>query len=257
MGLHRNGYWYCNCTLYADSLIKQLEGSVDEYKGRLICVNSTLQSMEQELKLKDDACISLKENLASAEKEKNNLELRNQDCNLEIAKLCMNNNNLNDLLNSFVDKITELDKEHASMSSHVFQLLSSFDRFQGMVKEEKMLIERSSKEKFEDLQNRFVELTSENSGLKIEIEEMKSRIIELQKTQEIVIVQHVEECQVAEDKIRKLESEAEISASNINRFEKLASGLHVRIQKLLEDFALGQNHQVCQLLGPVTKIIAI
>ncbi|KAK3142446.1 hypothetical protein QOZ80_4BG0346530 [Eleusine coracana subsp. coracana] len=236
-----------------DSLIKVLEGSIDEYKARLICIDSRLQCMEQELKLKDDVCISLKENLASAKSEKNNLELRNQGYSLEIAKLCKDNKNLNDLLSSFVAKVTELDKEHAAMSSHVSRLLSSFERFQGMVQEEKMLITRSSKDKFEDLQNKYVELMSENNGLKIEIEELKSRIIELQKTQEIVMVQHVEECQVAEDKIRRLETEAEISASNINRLEKLASELQGRIQKLLEDSTLAQNHQQ-ELLEKISKL---
>jgi chromosome segregation ATPase len=237
--------------LYADSLIKHLKGSVDEYQASLICIDSHLQCMEQELKLKDDVCVSLKENLASAESEKNNLEVRNQGCSLEIAKLCKDNKDLNDLLSSFVAKVTELDKEHASMSSHVSQLLSSFERFQGMVQEEKMLIARSSKDKFEDLHNQYVELMSENNALKIQIEELKSRIIELQKTQEIVMAQHVEECQVAEDKIRRLESEADISASNISRLEKLASELQGRIQQLLEDSALAQNNKVCRRPGLV------
>ena len=73
--------------------------------------------------------------------------------------------------------------------------------------------------------------------------------MELQKTQEIVMVQHVEECQVAEDKIRRLESEAEISATNINQLQKLASELQGRIQKLLEDSTLIENHKVYQLLA--------
>ncbi|XP_062186272.1 synaptonemal complex protein ZEP1-like [Phragmites australis] len=226
-----------------DFLIKQLEGSVDENKSRFICLDSRLQCMEQELKLKDDVCISLKENLASTESEKNDLELRNQGCRLEIEKLCKDNKDLNELLRSFMARITELDKEHASMSSHVSRLLSSFERFYGMVQEEQILIARSSKDKFEHLQNQYADLTSENNALKIEIEELKSRIIELQKTQEIVMVQHVEECQVAEDKIRRLESEAEISASNINRLEKSASELQGRILKLLEDSTLAENHK--------------
>jgi hypothetical protein len=71
--------------VYADSLIKQLEGSVDAYQARLIRIDSRLQCMEQELKLKDDVCISLKENLANAESEKNNF--RNQDYSLKIGKL--------------------------------------------------------------------------------------------------------------------------------------------------------------------------
>lgn len=232
----------------ADCLIKQLEGSVDENKSRLICLDSRLQCMEQELKLKDDVCISLKENLSSSENEKNNLELKNQGCILEIEKLCKDNKDLNELLSSFMAKVTELDKEHASMSSHVSRLLCSYERFYEMAQEEKMLIERSSKDKFEHLQKQHVDLSSENNALKVEIEELKSRILELQKTQEIVMVQHVEECQVAEDKIRRLESEAEISASNINRLEKLASELQGRVQKLLEDSTLAENHKVCRLL---------
>ncbi|TKW04725.1 hypothetical protein SEVIR_7G128000v4 [Setaria viridis] len=236
-----------------DSLIKQLEGSVDENKSRLICLDSRLQCMEQELKLKDDVCISLKENLASSESEKNNLELKNQGCILEIEKLCKDNKDFNELLSSFMAKVTELDKEHASMSSHVSRLLCSYERFYEMAQEEKMLIERSSKDKFDHLQKQHVDLSSENNALKVEIEELKSRILELQKTQEIVMVQHVEECQVAENKIRRLESEAEISASNINRLEKLASELQGRVQKLLEDSTLAENHKQ-ELLEKIVKL---
>jgi phage shock protein A len=116
-----------------------------------------------------------------------------------------------------------------------------------MVQEEKMLITISAKDKLEHLQNQFVNLTSENSGLKLEIGELKSRIMELQKTQEIVMVQHVEECQVAEDKIRRLESEAAISASNVNRLEQLSSELQGRVQKLLEDSSLAENQKVREL----------
>ncbi|CAM0904372.1 unnamed protein product [Alopecurus aequalis] len=226
-----------------DSLIKLLEVSVEENKARLLCADSRLQCMEQELKLKQDVSTCLKENLASAENEKNDLELRNQGYSLEIERLCKDNKDANALLSSFVAKVAELDKEHASMSSHVSRLLSSFEKYYGMVQEEKMLITRSAKDKLEHLQNQFVDLTSENSGLKTEIGELKSRITELQKTQEIVMVQHVEECQVAEDKIRRLESEAEISASNVNRLEKLSSELQGRVQKLLEDSSLAENQK--------------
>jgi len=241
--------------MHADSLIKLLEGSVDENKSHLTCLNSRLQCMEQELKQKDGICISLKENLASSESEKNNLELRNQGCILEIEKLCKDNKDLNELLSGFMAKVTELDEEHAFMSSHVSRLLCSFERFYEMTQEEKMLIARSSKDKFEHLQKQYADLSSENNALKIEIEELKSRIIELQKTQEIVMVQHVEECQVAEDKIRRLESEAETSASNISRLETLASELQGRVQKLLEDSTLAENHKVCQPLVSSYKII--
>ncbi|CAD6263512.1 unnamed protein product [Miscanthus lutarioriparius] len=236
-----------------DSLIKQLEGSVEENKSRLICLDSRLQCMEQELKLKDDVCISLKGNLASSESEKNSLELMNKGHILEIEKLCQDNKDLKELLSSFMVKVTELDKEHASVSSHVSRLISSFERFYEMAQEEKMLMTRSSKDKFEHLQSQYVDLTSENNALKTEIEELKSRLIELQRTQEIVMVQHVEECQVAEDKIRRLESEAEVSASNINQLEKLASELQGRIQKLLEDSTLAENHKQ-ELLQKILKL---
>ncbi|KAL6845727.1 hypothetical protein ACP4OV_024302 [Aristida adscensionis] len=236
-----------------DSLIKQLEGSIDENKARLTCLDSRLQCMEQELKVKDDVCICLKENLASTEREKKDLELRNQGCSMEIEKLCKDNKDLNELLSSFTAEVAKLDKEHASMSSHVTQLVSSFERFYGMVQEEKMLITRSSKDKFEHLQNQYADLTAENNVLKIEIDGLKSRVIELQKTQEIVMVQHVEECQVAEDKIRRLESEAEISASNISQLEKLASELQGRIQRLMEDSTLAENHKQ-ELLQKILKL---
>jgi DNA repair exonuclease SbcCD ATPase subunit len=213
--------------------------------------------MEQELKLKEDVCISLKGNLASSESEKNSLELMNKGYILETEKLCQDNKDLKELLSSFMVKVNELDKEHASVSSHVSRLISSFERFYEMAQEEKMLMARSSKDKFEHLRSQYVDLTPENNALKTEIEELLSRLIELQTTKEIVMVQYVEECQVAEDKIRRLESEAEVSASNINKLEKLASELQGRIQKLLEDSTLAENHKVCQLCCPVTNSFAI
>ncbi|KAG0525963.1 hypothetical protein BDA96_06G103500 [Sorghum bicolor] len=236
-----------------DSVIKQLEGSVDENKSRLTCLDSCLQCMEQELKLKDDVCISLKGNLASSESEKNSLELMNKGHILEIEKLCQDNKNLKELLSSFMVKVTELDKEHASVSSHVSRLISSFERFYEMAQDEKMLMARPYKDKFEHLQSQYVDLMSENNALKTEIEELKSRLVELQRTQEIVMVQHVEERQVAEDKIRRIESEAEVSASNINQLEKLASELQGRIQKLLEDSTLAENHKQ-ELLQKILKL---
>nr|CAE04367.1 OSJNBa0027G07.1 [Oryza sativa Japonica Group] len=236
-----------------NSLIKQLEDSIEQNKARLLYVDSRLECMEQELKLKEDVCICLKENLASTESEKNDLKLRNEGYTLEVQKLSKDNKELNELLSGFTVKVTELDKEHTSISSHVTQLISSFERYDGKVHEEKMLMIKSAKDKFEHLQNQYVNLISENNALQTEIEELKSRIIELQKTQEIVMVQHVEECQVAEDKIRRLESEAEISASNISQLEKVASDLEGRVQKLLEDSRSAENHKQ-ELLQKILKL---
>uniref|UniRef100_A0A0E0H1K7 Uncharacterized protein n=1 Tax=Oryza nivara TaxID=4536 RepID=A0A0E0H1K7_ORYNI len=234
-----------------NSLIKQLEDSIEQNKARLLYVDSRLECMEQELKLKEDVCICLKENLASTESEKNDLKLRNEGYTLEVQKLSKDNKELNELLSGFT--VTELDKEHTSISSHVTQLISSFERYDGKVHEEKMLMIKSAKDKIEHLQNQYVNLISENNALQTEIEELKSRIIELQKTQEIVMVQHVEECQVAEDKIRRLESEAEISSSNISQLEKVASDLEGRVQKLLEDSRSAENHKQ-ELLQKILKL---
>ena len=144
--------------VYADSVIKQLEGSVDENKSRLTCLDSCLQCMEQELKLKDDVCISLKGNLASSESEKNSLELMNKGHILEIEKLCQDNKDLKELLSSFMVKVTELDKEHASVSSHVSRLISSFERFYEMAQEEKMLMARSSVERENTLEDQKLQV---------------------------------------------------------------------------------------------------
>ncbi|KAG8082174.1 hypothetical protein GUJ93_ZPchr0014g47544 [Zizania palustris] len=236
-----------------DSLIKQLEGSVEQNTAHLLCLDSRLQCMEQELRLKEDVCICLKENQARTESEKNDLKVRNEGYSLEVQKLCKDNKELNELLNGFMAKVTELDKDHTSMSSDVSRLLSLFERYVGKVQEEKILITKSTKEKFEHLQNQYEDLLSENNALKTEIEELKSRITELQKTQEIVMVQHVEECQVAEDKIRRLESEAEISASNISQLEKIASDLEGRVQKLLDDSNFAENNKQ-ELLQKIVKL---
>ena len=69
-----------------------------------------LQCMEQELKLKQDVCTCLKENLANAKKEKNGLELRNQGYSLEDEIMCGENKDANPLLRSVIAKVAELEK---------------------------------------------------------------------------------------------------------------------------------------------------
>uniref|UniRef100_A0ACD5V7B1 Uncharacterized protein n=1 Tax=Avena sativa TaxID=4498 RepID=A0ACD5V7B1_AVESA len=146
------------------------------------------------------------------------------------------------------EKDSLIKQLEVSVEENKARLLCADSRLQCMEQELKL-----KQDVCTSLKENLADLTSENSGLKIEIGELKSRITDLQKTQEIVMVQHVEECQVAEDKIRRLESEAEISASNVNRLEQLSSELQGREELIQKSLKLESDNQ--ELLGRVQSVL--
>ncbi|XP_072989861.1 synaptonemal complex protein ZEP1-like isoform X2 [Typha latifolia] len=236
-----------------DSVIKELELTVEENKAHLQTLDSQLKEMEQGLRTKEDICISLRACVNDLESEKCALQHSNQDFAHKIDELSKEHKELETLLLSLMAKIIELDKENANVSGHVSKLLCSFGTYYELIQEEKDLTVKSARKKFEFLYKEYIHSISMNDAFRMEIVELKTKIMELQKAQEFVMVQHAEECRLAEDKIRGLESEAEDILSKKDASDKLASDLQEEIRKLCEASSLTEK-QMQDMLQKISKL---
>ncbi|XP_072971144.1 synaptonemal complex protein ZEP1-like isoform X2 [Typha angustifolia] len=236
-----------------DSVIKELELTVEEKKAHLQTLDSQLKEMEQGLRTKEDICISLRACVKDLESEKCALQHSNQDFAHKIDQLSKEHKELETLLLSLMAKVIELDKENANVSGHVSKLLCSFGTYYELIQEEKDLTVKSARTKFEFLYKEYIHSISTNDALRTEIVELKTKIMELQKAQEFVMVQHVEECRLAEEKIRGLESEAEDILSKKDASDKLATGLQEEIRKLCEASSLTEK-QMQDMLQKISKL---
>ncbi|XP_058086234.1 synaptonemal complex protein ZEP1-like isoform X4 [Magnolia sinica] len=231
-----------------DSIIKQLEATVEEDKSGLQILNSKLQEAHFELSSKEDICKCLKATQESLEKEKIALQSSNEDFAQKLLKSGQETKSLEDAINDLAAKIVELDKHSVTASKNVLQLTSTYDTCYKLVQQEKDLAAKHAQQKLDILHERFLHVASENNSFRAEIEELKNKVSELQKVHEIMMVQHAEECCLAEEKIQRLESEAENLVSIKSELEMLVTKLEEKVKLMSEASSLTTNQMQDLLL---------
>ncbi|KAG1342366.1 Synaptonemal complex protein ZEP1 [Cocos nucifera] len=236
-----------------DTAMKHLEETVEEKKAHLETLESRLQEMQHELNLKEDSCKCLRSTLSNLENERNALQLSNQNFTQKIDKSCQEFKELEMLLNHLVFQLVELNKESATISDQVSRLFLSFGAYDKLLQQEKCLAIKSAQGKYEQLHEQFMHTRSENDAFKLEIQELENKIVELQKAQEFAMVQHAEECRLAEDKIRILETEAEVLVSSKKESDNLASELGEKVKDLSKAFSLTET-QMQDLLKKTSEL---
>ncbi|KAJ0975027.1 hypothetical protein J5N97_016992 [Dioscorea zingiberensis] len=224
-----------------DAVIGQLNSTLEEYKVQLHMLNSQLQEAQHELLLKEDICKSMKTTQESLENEKNTLQCSNEDFAQKIELSHQEITKLETMVHVLATTLTELDEQSRSISRQILELFSLSETCYGLVQQEKDLGRKFAQHKFNQLDRQLSLTESEKVAFKLENEELKNKIMELQKAQEIAMVQHADECHVAEDKIRILESEAETLISKKSDLEKLASELEEKVKHLSEVSSLTEN----------------
>ncbi|KAJ8625697.1 hypothetical protein MRB53_034227 [Persea americana] len=224
-----------------DAVIKDLEATVEENGMNLQHLDARFQEVQHELNLKEDICQCLRATQENLEKEKVSLESSNADLAHKILSLEQEIRHLKDLVNDVVSKILILDEYSATVSNNVVQLSSAYDTCYGLVQQEKDLAAKNARCKLERLHDQVRHLTSEKDAFQSEVEGLKSKVTDLQRAQEFAMVQHAEECRLAEEKIRRLESEAETIISKKNELETLVTKSKENIQNLTEASNLTAN----------------
>ncbi|XP_077224865.1 synaptonemal complex protein ZEP1-like isoform X2 [Tasmannia lanceolata] len=236
-----------------DAVIKQFHATVEEDKIVLRSLNSQLQDVNHELSLKDDICKCLSATQEKLEKEINVLQSSNEDFAQKVLASGQEIKVLEDSVHNLVEIIIELDKYSANVSNNVVQLFSVFDTCYKLLQQESNLSANCAQRQFNQLHDRFLHVTSENDAFQSEIEVLKTKVTELQKVEEFVMVQHAEECRITEEKVRRLESEAESLVSKKVELETLVTTLEGNIKHLSEASTHTEN-QMQDLLLKISRL---
>ncbi|KAL0360188.1 UNVERIFIED_CONTAM: Synaptonemal complex protein 1 [Sesamum radiatum] len=224
-----------------DVTIKQLEEDVAANRVAVESLTSKMEKLHFEMRVKEDDMQQLsisKEKLESENKDllssKHDFANRLEMARKEIKKL-------KDFVNILVLKFTELENQSLTFSEKVMRLSSLFDSCLSLAQQERDLVSKNAKQKFDQMHNQCTRVISEKNSLQLVNHELNNKVLELQKEQEFAMVQHAEECRLAEEKIRKLESEAETLVSKQTEMQALIVKLEDELRISSENSTLSDK----------------
>ncbi|KAJ1700154.1 hypothetical protein LUZ63_008666 [Rhynchospora breviuscula] len=236
-----------------DSDLMHLEETVKKNEALLKDLDSQLRKMELELKLKEDACTSLGAALEALGREKADLSLQTKDLSLKLDKSHTEYSHLERSLVVLKDTVIQLERENKAIEANVSNLLSSYKRYDELAQEEKCLTKESTNGKIDAIQKIYMQSQEENLGLNMQIKELHNKITDLVKMQEFSMVQHAEECRLAEEKTNKMHFEVQILGSKKDELEKANSELQEKVKYLTDASAEAESH-VQQLLHKISAL---
>ncbi|CAO2834367.1 unnamed protein product [Amaranthus hypochondriacus] len=226
-----------------DALIKCLEE--DLANTRLVGENlkSAFNDADTELKLKEETLAKMRVSLENMEKEKINLQCSNDEFAKRLTTSMQETKNLKDVVGVFNAKLVELDEHSLSVSKQISQLYSVYDFCSKLVELERDLTAKRAEEKFAHLHHQHMLLKAERDELQSMNQELKGKVDELHQAQESAMVQHADECRLTEERIRKLESEAEVLVSKNSEAEKIIAELEEQIRILSDSLGSSENEK--------------
>nr|XP_018686909.1 PREDICTED: synaptonemal complex protein ZEP1-like isoform X2 [Musa acuminata subsp. malaccensis] len=236
-----------------DAVIKELNEIIEDKKANLQSLDSQLQERQHELSLKEDTCKSLRASIINLENENSSLERSNRNFAQEIEKSCQHLKELEISFSGLAAIMVELHNESAALEKHIYMLFSSLEVYYDMVQKQKELTCWSAQHKYDQLHEQFKHCTIENDAIKLEKQEQKDQILELQKAQEFIMVQHADECRLAEEKVRILESEIKDLLSKKNDSDKLTIEFEGKVKDLSESHAISEA-QVKSLSDKISSL---
>ncbi|KAK6940157.1 hypothetical protein RJ641_029688 [Dillenia turbinata] len=217
-----------------DAIIKHSEATLAADGLAIENLKGKLEGLHLELRSKDEACEHLRTAKESLLKEKGAIQANNDDLAKRIAMLLQEIKNLEEFVCGLAAKIAELDGQSSSFSKKVVKLQSVYDSFFELIQKERELSARRTKNQNDQLTAQLLHMTSERDSLQLTNQELSNKVFHLQKVQEDVMVQHAEECRLAEDRIRLHESEKDTLSSKKIELEIAVSKLEDKIKALLE-----------------------
>ncbi|KAL1543873.1 synaptonemal complex protein 1-like isoform X4 [Salvia divinorum] len=191
-----------------DSVLKKLEKDGAARRITLENLTTSMEKLQLELRVKEDDVLELSFSKEKLERENKDLLSSRDNFSDRLQLAVVEVNNLKEFVTMLVVKFKELESKSLAFSEKFIQLNSLFDSCLKLAQQEKDLVSKCAQRKFDQINDQCASVVSEKNALQLVNHELKNKILELQKEQEFSMVQHVEECRLAEEKIRKLESEA-------------------------------------------------
>ncbi|KAG6432650.1 hypothetical protein SASPL_104231 [Salvia splendens] len=176
----------------------------------------------------------LKKKRYKLERENKDLLSSRDDFSDRLQLALLEVKNLEEFVTMLVEKFKELERKSLAFSENFIQLNALFDSCSKLAQQEKDLVSKCAQRKFDQINDQCASAVSEKNALHLDNHELKNKILELQKEQEFSMVQHAEECRLAEEKIQKLESEAALVSKQ--------SEMHVSILKLEDNLRVSSEN---------------
>ncbi|KAK6114809.1 hypothetical protein DH2020_007078 [Rehmannia glutinosa] len=232
----------------ADGTIKQLEEDVTANKMALERLTCKMEKLQLEIRVKEDEVLELSISKEKLETENKDLFSSRDDFANRLEMALKEIKNLEDFVNMLFVKFRELENQSLTFSEKVIELNASFDSCLKLAQQEKDLVSKCAQKKFDQIQNQCTCVISEKNALQLVNHELNNKVLELQKEQEFAMVQHAEECRLAEEKIRKMESEAETLVSKQTEMQALIVKLEDNLRISSENSRLSDKNMQDLLL---------
>ncbi|KAL3733157.1 hypothetical protein ACJRO7_022648 [Eucalyptus globulus] len=217
-----------------DALIKKYEAALKENVIAMDNLNSTLGELQSQLISKDDEIKQLITTQENLEKDKKELQLRNDDFGSKLLLSLEEIKSLESFVHLIAAQLAELDAKNLIFREKLDQLNSLYESCFKLVQNKMDLAAQLAKKRHNKLQSELLFTKSENDALQVLNQELNSQVIELQKSHEVAITQLSEELQISRERIQSLESEAETLVSKSIESELLVCELKQKISSLLE-----------------------
>ncbi|KAF7850995.1 hypothetical protein BT93_L4739 [Corymbia citriodora subsp. variegata] len=217
-----------------DAMIKKFEAALEENVVAMDNLNSTLGEMQSKLISKEDEIKQLITTQENLEKDKKELQLRNDDFGSKLAMSLQEIKSLESLVHLIAAQLVELDKQSLIYLKKFDQLNSLYESCFKLVQKQMDLAAQLAKKRHNKLLSELLFTTSEKDALQVLNQELNSKVIELQKSHEVAMTQLSEELRISRERIQCLESKAETLVSKKIESELLVCELEQKISSLLE-----------------------
>lgn len=233
----------------ADSVTKRFEEMAVENRLIIEGLNSKLEEAQLESNSKEEKIISLIASRDDLQKEKSDLEMHNDVVHKKLDASVLETKNLKDLVHLLVEQLVELDRQNSTFLEKFNQLNLLNDSCFKLAKLERNVASELAQRQYNKLHDKLIYITSEKNALKLINVESQQKVDELQKVQESLKAQHLEESRLAGERIQKLESEVETLVSEKTRTESLVSKLEDKIGTLSESSRSSESKMVYTFLN--------
>lgn len=232
--------------LLADAMIKQFEATVAASRLATESLNSKLEEVHIELRLKEDEFKHLIVSQENLEKEKSHLQLSNVDFAKQLALSLQERKIIEDLVQKWSVKLIDLDKQSLNFSDKFDQLNHMNCSYVKLAQQERDLAAKHSQQQYAQLHHTFLCIASEKDALQLKNQVLNNKVVELQEAHNFVTAQLAEECRLAGEKIQMLESEVENLVSRKIDKEMLVTKLEEIINTQSESLKSSENKMVCK-----------
>ncbi|KAI4372568.1 hypothetical protein MLD38_010781 [Melastoma candidum] len=217
-----------------ETIIKEIESKSQSDALALESLTSKLGEVGVQLRSKEDEIKLLDGSRHSLEKEKGDLESKNDQLANKLTLMAQEIKDLEKFAHQAATQLNELDRQSLVYCSDFEQLNNLNSSFFELFHEKMELIAKNSRERYMKLHEEFLSLFSERDALQLKNQELIFKIAEHQKGQELTTKEHLKERHLAEERIQKLESEVDILYAKKHEAELLISKQSEDILTFLE-----------------------